>query len=100
MRGRSERRWLRQVKGWRRLKEDRQQHSADSNCACFDPVGARTFGRLFARLADTPKAISHPFCCANARAYEGPTVQERRFEGVTSRFSKAVLYAECEDGVS
>jgi hypothetical protein len=81
MRTRDERRYAREVKAWRRIKEDRAQHGGNqpvfSACPCFGDPDPHVWGRTFARFADTPKACS---CsgCGNRRRYEGVTHDERR----------------------
>ena len=81
MRTRGERRWNREVKAWRRIKEDRAQHAASRSCPCFGDPDPRIWGRTFARLADTPKSCSC-WGCGNPRRYGGSferlTIQERR----------------------
>ena len=55
----------------RRLSEDRNQHYSDLDCPCWhDP-------RAQARFREQPQVCS---CmgCGNRRAWEGPTMQERR----------------------
>ena len=57
---------------WRRLKEDRNQHYNDLDCPCWtDPKAMAVF-------KEQPKLCSRPWCCGNRRAYDGPTIQERR----------------------
>lgn len=80
---RAERRWFRYVKGMRRLKADRQEHSSygtktlEETCACFGQEGTREFGKLFSRFADTPKVCSG-YCCGNRRRLEGDSIGELR----------------------
>jgi hypothetical protein len=55
----------------RRLKEDRNQHYDDLQCACWhDP-------KAMARFKEQPKLCSC-WMCGNRRKHEGATVQERR----------------------
>lgn len=85
MRTRAERRWFRFVKGMRRLKEDRQQHTGTwrTDCPCWAEEAGIGRGRVFARFADTPKQCSC-WMCGNPRRYykaqmgEKLTLQERR----------------------
>ena len=81
---RAERRWFRYVKGMRRLREDRQEHSPtgqetlEEACPCFRPQGTKEFGRIFARFADYPK-VCGGICCGNPRRYMGEvTFQEKK----------------------
>ena len=81
---RAERRWFRYVKGMRRLREDRQQHSTfgqqtlEEASACFADRSSKEFGRIFARLADYPK-VCGGYCCANPRRVMGEvTLQEKK----------------------
>ena len=61
----------------RRLKEDRNQHYDDLDCACYQP------GKAMARFKEQPKTCSHRGC-GNARRYYGDrTVQERRWMQVS-----------------
>lgn len=56
----------------RRLKEDRNQHYRDLDCACwFD-------SRVKSRFKEQPQFCSC-WMCGNQRAIEGPTMQERRW---------------------
>lgn len=71
MRTRAERRHQTHRHLWRRLKEDRNQHYDDLTCPCWGDARAR------ARLKEQPQHCSRP-CCGNQRAYQGPTLQERR----------------------
>lgn len=73
MRNRGERQFTRQVKGMRRIREDRAQHGNDHSCPCFGKDG-----RTFSRFADTPTPCSSPTCCGNPRKVDGSTMQERR----------------------
>jgi hypothetical protein len=74
MRSRAFRRYKAEVKMWRRLKEDRNQHYRDLTCTCYQP------GKAMARFKEQPQTCSVPGCCGNARAAEGPTLQEIRHE--------------------
>lgn len=81
---RAERRWFRQVKGLRRLTQDKQQHrifgqqTLEEACACFTQPGSKAYGRVFARFADTPKVCSFG-CCGNPRKWlKEVTRQERK----------------------
>lgn len=64
---------------WRRLKEDRNQHYENLDCACWTDLKA------MARFKEQPK-IMQCQCCCNVRrsliqyasAYERLTLQERR----------------------
>ena len=60
---------------WRRLKEDRNEHYSDLQCACwFDP-------KVMARFKEQPQRCSGD-CCGNQRHAWGRknrTMQERRF---------------------
>lgn len=57
----------------RRLKEDRNQHYNDTKCPCWsDP-------KAMARFKEQPQSCSSPMCCGNKRAFDGPTIQERRW---------------------
>lgn len=108
MRDRAYRRFKRLVKGYRRLKEDQLEHSADQPnnpyagsryvhytlekafedptqfaCACFSN-DEQKFGRTFSRFADYPK-YCQGYCCKNPRRSrwskkEKLTLQERRFD--------------------
>lgn len=54
----------------RRLKEDRNQHYRDLDCACWhDP-------KVMARFKEQPKMCSC-WMCGNRRKHEGETLQER-----------------------
>jgi hypothetical protein len=56
----------------RRLKQDRNQHYDDLACSCWhDP-------KAMAKFKEQPKQCSC-WMCANLRATEGATMQERRF---------------------
>lgn len=56
---------------WRRLKEDRNQHYDDLDCACWsDP-------KAMAKFKEQPKQCMR-WCCNRRRKHEGPTIQERR----------------------
>ena len=56
----------------RRLKEDRNQHYRDLDCACWtDP-------KAMARFNEQPQFCSRR-CCGNQRRYEGAPIRERRF---------------------
>jgi len=77
MRTRAERRWNREVKAWRRIKEDRQQHMYSRSCPCFGSEDRRVWGRTFARFADTPKPCSCRIC-GNPRRFGDVTLDERR----------------------
>jgi hypothetical protein len=80
MRTRADRRWNREVKAWRRIKEDRAQHgqsSASQDCPCFGDEDPAIWGRTFARFADTPKTCGC-WMCGNPRRYGDLTVHERR----------------------
>lgn len=83
MRSRNDRRWFRYVKGMRRLKIDRNQHTGDFGleCPCFDDDAGKGRGRVFARFADYPKACGC-YMCANPRrgAYKSEriTLDEKR----------------------
>jgi hypothetical protein len=73
MRGRAFRRHQTYRHLWRRLKEDRNEHYNDLNCACWhDP-------KAMARFKEQPQVCS---CrgCGNQRRHEGPTMQERRHQ--------------------
>ena len=73
---RAERRWFRYVKGMRRLKQDRMEHSPygqqtlEETCPCFGQPGTKEYGRTFSRFADTPAVCSGP-CCGNPRKWYG-----------------------------
>ena len=56
----------------RRLKEDRNRHFGDLECACWtDP-------KVMARFKEQPKMCSGP-CCGNPRRWFGDvTMQEKR----------------------
>lgn len=78
MRTRAERRWQRTVKGWRRLRVDRQEHGTDRTCACFGDPNPAVWGRTFARFADTPTCCSC-YACGNPRWWFNlATVAERQ----------------------
>lgn len=80
MRSRDQRRYWREVKAWRRIKEDRQQHGEDRSCPCFGDSDPAVWGQTFSRFADTPKRCSCPMC-GNSRRYgksDRLTIQERR----------------------
>lgn len=90
---RAERRWFRQVKGMRRLREDKQQHqpygqrTLEETCDCFAQPGSEAFGRVFARFADTPKGCSFA-CCGNPRKWLNQiTLQEQKWP----------IYPQCLD---
>jgi hypothetical protein len=55
----------------RRLKEDRNQHYNDLDCACW------TCPSAMARFKEQPQVCSCPGC-GNWRRYEGPSIGERR----------------------
>jgi hypothetical protein len=55
----------------RRLKEDRNQHYNNLDCPCWRD------GRAMAKFNEQPKLCSYGMC-ANRRAHEGRTLQERR----------------------
>ena len=80
---RAERRWFRQVKGFRRLKEDKQQHrifgqnTLEETCACFTRPGTKEYGRVFARFADTPKVCSF-LGCGNPRKWFKEVMQQEK----------------------
>lgn len=77
MRTRAERRWTRNVKAWRRIKEDRAQHAQTSYaCPCFGDEDPKIWGRTFSRFADTPQLCSC-WMCGNQRRHHGPTLAER-----------------------
>jgi hypothetical protein len=57
---------------WRRLKEDRNQHYDDLTCPCWSDKKA------MAKFKEQPKMCGG-MCCANRRAWEGRTMQERKF---------------------
>jgi hypothetical protein len=62
---------------WRRLKEDRNQHYADTSCPCW------TSKKHMAFFKEQPKRCSLPGCCGNPRRSPGKveerlTIQERR----------------------
>lgn len=60
---------------WRRLKEDRNQHYDKLDCRCWhDP-------KFMAFFKEQPKRCSC-WSCANRRAHEGPSIGERRQEGI------------------
>ena len=72
-----QRRWTREKKAWRRIKEDRAQHGVSRTCPCW---GEHTpsWGRTFSFFADTPKRCSC-YMCGNPRRYFGHlTVHEQR----------------------
>ena len=77
MRTRAYRRWIRSVKAWRRINEDRAQHGQSRDCPCWDESDMQTWGRTFARFADTPRLCSC-WMCANPRKFGHLTLQERR----------------------
>ena len=56
---------------WRRLKVDHNQHYNDLDCSCWYD------GRAMAEFKEQPKLCSC-WMCANRRAYEGRTLQERK----------------------
>lgn len=58
---------------WRRLKEDRNQHYRDLDCACW------TDGKAMARFKEQPQLCSRR-CCGNQRHWEGAPIRERRWE--------------------
>lgn len=72
MNGRALRRHQARAHMWRRLREDRNQHYEDLNCACYQP------GKAMARFKEQPKLCSCWMCKANKRERLGPTIQERR----------------------
>lgn len=83
------RRHFRNAKGWRRIKEDRQQHGQRTgplaysgffthDCPCFGDTDPRVWGRTFSRFADTPKVHSAPWCCGNPRCIGDTTLAEQR----------------------
>jgi hypothetical protein len=77
MRNYNERKHNRFVKGMRRLKEDRQEHTFDKSCPCFSKEAGNGRGAVFARFADYPQTCSS-WCCGNQRKVQGPTRQEVR----------------------
>ena len=77
MRNRAERRWRRDIKAWRRIKEDRRQHGADRWCSCFGDPDPHVWGRTFSRFADTPKLCSC-YMCGNPRRFGFLTLDEQR----------------------
>jgi hypothetical protein len=98
---RAERRWFRYVKGMRRLKADRQEHSPygtktlEETCDCFAPKESKAFGKIFSRFADTPKPCSC-ISCGNKRHLEGPTIQERRADDQWDDINRQDTYVYCE----
>jgi len=59
---------------WRRLKEDRNQHYNDLQCACWhDP-------KAMARFKEQPKRCSCYMCGNPRRVWDTPTVHELRYE--------------------
>jgi hypothetical protein len=71
MRNRAFRRHQTQRHMWRRLKEDRNQHYENLDCACYtDP-------RAMAKFKEQPKLCSC-WMCQNWRKLNGPTIQELR----------------------
>jgi hypothetical protein len=57
---------------WRRLKQDRNQHYNDLACPCWHDL------KVMATFKEQPKLCSC-WMCANLRATQGATQQERRF---------------------
>lgn len=88
---RAERRWFREVKGLRRLREDKQQHKIfgqeklEEACECFAQPGSKGYGRIFSRFADTPKRCSF-ICCGNPRKW---------LKEITLQEKKAAVYPRC-----
>ena len=82
MRTRAERRYNREVKAWRRIKEDRATHTQNDLhiCLCFGSPNKQEWGKTFARFADTPHPCSD-YCCGNPRKhFKEITLQEKRSE--------------------
>lgn len=75
MKGRAIRRHQAQAHMMRRVKEDRNQHYNDLNCACYQP------GKAMARFKEQPQRCSRQ-CCGNPRRWNSGaakrTIQERR----------------------
>lgn len=78
VRGLAYRRFKSNVKKWRRLKADFNQHYNNLACDCYHNPKVQSM------MADTPKRCSSPNCCGNLRraglGKMGLTVQERRAE--------------------
>lgn len=80
MRTRAERRYSREVKAWRRIKEDRQQHTQNDLhiCPCFGSPNKKEWGKTFARFADTAAKCSCYMCGNPRKHFEEVTLQEKR----------------------